>query len=281
MPSVAVDRDVRTAAIVLAGGRSKRMGTPKATLEWHGSTLVRHVAGIVARAVDGPVVVVRAAGQPLPPLPARVEIVDDAEDDRGPVQGIASGLDAIGDRAHAVYVSAVDAPLLHPAFVRHVLRSLRAGDDVALPRLDGFAQPLAAAYRATIAPHLHAQLRRDRRVTRSLFALPAVHVRELDEHALRADPVLAALDPGLRSLLNLNEPGEYEAWRERPAPRVTVQLDGGSPPRQVAAATLAQAAAAVGVALTARPLATLADGRAIGDPLEPLVAGDVLTFRSA
>jgi molybdenum cofactor guanylyltransferase len=276
MPSV--DSAARTAAIVLAGGRSRRMGTPKAALEWHGSTLVRHVAGLVARAVDGPVVVVRAAGQPLPPLPASVEIVDDAEDDRGPVQGIASGLDAIGDRAHAVYVSAVDAPLLHPAFVRHVLHSLCAGDDVALPRLDGFVQPLASAYRTTIVPHLHAQLRRDRCDTRSLFALPGVRVRELGEHALRADPVLAALDPDLHSLRNVNAPDEYEAWRARPAPPVTVRLGAASRPRQVAAATLAQAAAAVGVAPTADIRATLADGRAIRDPLEPLVAGDVLTF---
>ena len=37
-----------TAGIVLAGGRSSRMGTPKAALEWHGSTLLRRTVGIVA-----------------------------------------------------------------------------------------------------------------------------------------------------------------------------------------------------------------------------------------
>ncbi|MEA2301885.1 MAG: molybdenum cofactor guanylyltransferase, partial [Solirubrobacteraceae bacterium] len=46
----------RTAGIVLAGGRSSRMGAPKACLEWHGSTLVRRVAGILGRTLDGPVV---------------------------------------------------------------------------------------------------------------------------------------------------------------------------------------------------------------------------------
>ena len=35
----------RAAGIVLAGGRSSRMGTPKAALEWHGSTLLRRVVG--------------------------------------------------------------------------------------------------------------------------------------------------------------------------------------------------------------------------------------------
>ncbi|MEA2226533.1 MAG: molybdenum cofactor guanylyltransferase [Solirubrobacteraceae bacterium] len=70
--------DPHAAGIVLAGGRSSRMGSPKAALEWHGSTLLRRVVGIVGRGVDGPVVVVRAPGQELPPLPEGVEIVEDA-----------------------------------------------------------------------------------------------------------------------------------------------------------------------------------------------------------
>ncbi|HEV2753369.1 MAG TPA: NTP transferase domain-containing protein, partial [Solirubrobacteraceae bacterium] len=68
----------RIAGIVLAGGRSTRMGAAKAALEWHGSTLLRRVAGLVARGVDGPVVVVRAPGQALPALPATIELADDA-----------------------------------------------------------------------------------------------------------------------------------------------------------------------------------------------------------
>ena len=38
-----------SAGVVLAGGRSSRMGTPKASLEWHGSTLLRRTVGILAR----------------------------------------------------------------------------------------------------------------------------------------------------------------------------------------------------------------------------------------
>ena len=41
------------AGIVLAGGRSSRMGTPKAWLDWHGSTLLRRVCGLVARGAEG------------------------------------------------------------------------------------------------------------------------------------------------------------------------------------------------------------------------------------
>src|SRR5216683_493047 len=146
-----------SAGIVLAGGRSSRMGTPKAALEWHGSTLLRRTAGILARVTDGPVLVVRAPGQELP-----------------------------------------------------------------LAR--GYPQPLAAAYRVTLAP-VAARLVAQQRL-RPAFLFEECQVTRLDEAALRADPVLAALDPGLDSVVNVNEPDDYRTAREKPAPPITIQRLG-------------------------------------------------------
>src|ERR1700731_334019 len=84
-----------SAGIVLAGGRSSRMGTPKAALEWHGSTLLHRTVSIVARATSGPVVVVRAPGQELPPLPPDIEVITDPREGKGPLQGLAAGLGAL------------------------------------------------------------------------------------------------------------------------------------------------------------------------------------------
>ena len=251
------------------------MGSPKASLEWHGSTLLYRAAGLACRTVDGPVVVVRAHGQDLPALPVGVEIAEDERDDRGPLQGIAAGVAAIGERAAVVFVSGVDLPLLHPALVRHVLRSLRPDDDVALPHAHGFAQPLAAAYRTSIAPRLHELIAHDRLGTRDLFA--TLRVRELDEAALLADPGVARLDPALDSLLNLNEPREYEAARARPAPLISITTPCGAP-RTVRAATLVEAAAAAGVTAAH---AIVAGHGTIADPHWPLVAGDSLQFLAA
>jgi molybdopterin-guanine dinucleotide biosynthesis protein A len=250
----------RSAAIVLAGGRSTRMGEPKALLDWHGSTLVRRAVGLVARAVDGPVVVVRAARQALPALPPGTELADDARDARGPLQGMAAGLQAIGARADVVFVTGVDAPLLHPALVRHVVASLGPDDDVALPWAGGVAQPLAAAYRtATVGPLVDALLAEDSLGTRPLMG--RCRVRDLDEAALLADPAVAAHDPDLESLVNVNEPDEYAAALARPEPLVTVVGRG-----PIRAATLA--GAGVGAAVI--------DGRSTSDPQEPLAAGDEL-----
>ncbi len=128
------------------------MGTPKAALEWHGSTLLRRTVGIIARATGGPVVVVRAPGQDLPPLPPQTEVVDDPREGLGPVQGLAAGLAALTGRAEAAFVSSTDMPFLHPAFVRRVLRAVQDGADVGLPVARGYPQPLAASYRVTLAP---------------------------------------------------------------------------------------------------------------------------------
>src|SRR5262249_42299083 len=111
-------------------------------------------------------------------------------------------------------------------------------------------------------------------------------MRRLDEATLRADPVLAALDPNLDSVVNLNEPADYQAARARPAPEGTVQrfgtlADGHRGPHPVHAATVAGAAAATGLALDGHVGAGLNGERISGDGERPLAAGDTGFFLSA
>src|SRR4051794_18293294 len=275
------------AGIVLAGGRSSRMGTPKAALEWHGSTLLRRVCGIVGRAVDGPVVVVRAPGQELPRLPDGIEVVEDAHEGRGPLQGLAAGLAAVGDRARAAYASSTDVPLLHPRFVTCVLAALDDDVDVVLPHVGGFPQPLAAAYRPALLGTVERLIAEDR--MRPAFLFEACRVRRLDADALLADPALAALDPGLESVLNLNEPADYDAARRRLAPEVTVQRfgalrragNGVASPALLRAATLGEAAAASGLTLDEHVVAALNGDQITRDPEAPLATGDTVSFLAA
>jgi molybdopterin-guanine dinucleotide biosynthesis protein A len=158
---------------------------------------------------------VGAPGQELPALPAGVVLAEDAREGRGPLEGMAAGLRALAGRADLVYVSPTDVPLLRAAFVRRVVSALDEEVDAAVPRVRGHAHPLAAAYRATVLPSLEALLAADRLSMSSL--LETVRVRWLDAGWLLADPALAAADPKLDSLLNLNRPADYEAARRAPA----------------------------------------------------------------
>lgn len=214
--------DRASAGVVLAGGRSSRMGADKAGLTWGDTTLLGHVLQVLATAVGGPLVVVGAADRPAPWTPTdlgeRVVVVRDPVADRGPLQGIATGLEA----AHAAgavlaVVTSVDLPHLHPAFARAVLAHLDrdpADDnrtDVALPHLDGHPQPLAAAYRTALGARASALLADGHSRPAALFARS--RVRELDAATLLADPDLAAADPSLRSVRGVNTPEEYRAAR--------------------------------------------------------------------
>jgi molybdopterin-guanine dinucleotide biosynthesis protein A len=276
---------IASAGIVLAGGRSSRMGSPKAALEWHGSTLLRRVTGIVARSVDGPVVVVSAPGQSLPALDRAVEVVADEREGRGPLQGLAAGLAAVADRAAVAYVSSTDVPLLHPAFIRRVLGALDDEVDVVLPEVGGYRQPLSAAYRTGLVSTVEELIAADR--MRPAFLFERSRVRHLGEADLLRNGALARLDPELASVSNLNERSDYERAHALPAPEIQVEKFGplatgsGSRRKTVHAWSLGAAAAAVDVALAEHVVAALNGDQITRDPEQPLVAGDTVAFMVA
>ena len=281
---------VAVAGVVLAGGASRRMGTPKASLEWHGSTLLRRVVGLVGRAVDGPMIVVAASGQALPELPPDAIVRADPREGLGPLQGLAVGLAAAaGIGVPAAVVCPTDVPLLHPAVLRRVVAHLRDGVDVALPVVDGRAEPLLAAYRTSLAPSVETWLAAgERRLGVVADRARAARVTMAD---LLADPAVRAGDPQLRSLHNVNDSGAYRVARARPAPTVTV--DGPAGTHVVRAATVAAAVAAAhasdddtvaqfdGATVTgghvSGDVVVQLDGRTVTDGATPLVDGDVVT----
>jgi molybdopterin-guanine dinucleotide biosynthesis protein A len=177
------------------------MGRPKAMLPFGPERMLERVVRLVGEAVE-PVVVVAAAAQELPDLAPTVQVVRDRRPDRGPLEGLAAGLRAHGDRSDAVFVTACDVPLLVPALIRRMI-DLVAGFDAAVPHVDGFDEPLAAVYRTSVLEHVEALLAADRR--RPAYLFDRVRTRRVTAEEL------ADVDPGLRSLANVNSPEEYRA----------------------------------------------------------------------
>ncbi|TVR37142.1 MAG: molybdenum cofactor guanylyltransferase [Nitriliruptor sp.] len=274
--------------IVLVGGRSSRMGAPKAGLEWHGSTLLRRTVGVLRRAVDGPVIIVRAPDQAVPETPDDVLIVDDDQEGLGPLQGLAVGLEAAAAHGEVAFVCSTDLPFLHPAYIRRILAGFDEDTDVVLPMVHGHRQPLAAGYRTSLAAEVQRLLADGARKPAMLFEV--VRTRRLDEDALLSDPVLAAADPALRSVLNINDPDDYARARAAAPPTVDVRCFGtlarsggydGHDGRPVAAATLEGAARAVGISLDQHVVAALNGDRITRDGHTPLMDGDRVSLLSA
>jgi molybdopterin-guanine dinucleotide biosynthesis protein A len=155
------------------------------------------------------VVVVAAVGQDVPPLPEGIEIVRDAVSGRGPLQGIAAGLDALAGRVEAAFVSSTDAPFLHPALIRRLVALRGDAYDIVAPRAQGHYHPLAAVYGVAARAEIAALLAADR--LRPFFLFERLRTRFADEALLLEDAELLAADPALRSLRNVNTPEEYAA----------------------------------------------------------------------
>ena len=192
--------------VVLAGGRSARMGRPKALLPFDGEPLIVHIVEAL-RPSFAETIVVAAAAQEIPPVSAVV--VRDDISYQGPVGGLYYGLRATS--ADLSFVTACDSPFLNPRLIGQLLDAA-TGYDAVVPTWGGHAQPLHAAYRRTVLPVLEEQLARGE--LRLLSLLDKVHTRWVDDGAIRT------VDPHGRSFFSINTPAEYEqavarwdAWR--------------------------------------------------------------------
>jgi len=188
-------------AVVLCGGESRRMGQPKAWLEFGPERLLERVVRLVGT-VARPIVVVAAPGQDLPALPENVSIVRDEVSGRGPLQGLAAGFRALGEEVDLVYATGTDVPFLEPRWIAQL--ALLIGDaDLAIPSIGDYYHPLAALYRRrAVLPAIEALLTQGR--MRPLFLVEAVKTRVVVEDEMRA------VDPKLGTLRNLNHPEEYQ-----------------------------------------------------------------------
>jgi molybdopterin-guanine dinucleotide biosynthesis protein A len=139
-----------TSGVIVAGGRSVRMGeTEKALVEIAGTPLARRVADRLSAAVDRLVVNCRADQRDgieaaLSGIDPEPRFAIDPDPDRGPVAGIATGLRAVETEYAAVV--AVDMPFLDPALLSYLFERAE-GHDAAVPRPGEWFEPLHAVYR--------------------------------------------------------------------------------------------------------------------------------------
>ena len=191
-------------AIILAGGRSSRMGQAKALLPFDGEPLITHIVRSL-KDIFADVVVVLAPGQDVPVLP--VTFVRDEVAYQGPVSGIYHGLKAA--KSDVSFVGSCDVPFLNRTLISYLCSQI-CDHDVVVPYWEGRYQPLFAIYRKDVTSYLHAQLQRGE--LRPIFLFDKVRTRKIEEEEIRR------FDPEGLSFLNMNTPEDYEAalqrWRQ-------------------------------------------------------------------
>lgn len=199
-------------AIVLAGGRSRRMKADKAGLDVGGRTLLEHVLAQITPLFDE-VLVSLSPKQPLPVSPnaprdrsagpgttgpgkeSAFRVVRDEVEGLGPLGGLLAGLKAA--RSDAGLVVACDIPEIDLELVRELARTACWSEITVPVGPSGLHEPLFAVYRKSVIPAIEALLAAGERSLLPLFERCRTAVVQFEEAG---------------RIRNLNTREDYEAY---------------------------------------------------------------------
>jgi molybdopterin-guanine dinucleotide biosynthesis protein A len=184
-------------AIVLCGGASKRMGSPKALLRVGGVPLLSRVCTSLAGMVTQ-IVVVSAPDQELPQLPDKTTVVEDAVPHGGPLSGVSRGFEALKETGGFTFVCGCDYPFLTEGFLLGLLDKVRREDVVAVA--SDRPQPLCAWYRTQVLANASVLIERGEK--RLSLLLKDLDLREVAVDEMQGVDVE-------RVTFSINTPDEY------------------------------------------------------------------------
>jgi molybdenum cofactor guanylyltransferase len=128
-------------AVLLAGGKSRRMGRDKASITFRSKPLWKNQLELLRR-LEFKEIVVSARSDP-PWRPADVEFVPDKQPSRGPLSGIAAALSRT--KSDYLFALAIDTPFMTEAYLRSLCARIGNGRGV-VPMIEDRAEPLVAIY---------------------------------------------------------------------------------------------------------------------------------------
>jgi molybdopterin-guanine dinucleotide biosynthesis protein A len=197
-----MEQVVDVTGVVLAGGKSRRMGEDKRFLTVGGATLLERSLAVMTQ-IFPEVLVVTAQDSSL--LEAEgCRVCHDLVPDCGSLGGLYTGLALAAESR--IFVVACDMPFLNQDMIRWFLkRDDRA--DVVMGRLPTGLQPLHAVYGKRALPIFERMVKERRLKIQDVISEPALKIT-LVEPSEWAD-----IDPLSRSFQNVNTPADLETAR--------------------------------------------------------------------
>jgi len=139
--------------VVLAGGKSSRMGCEKALLTLDGDTFLARVIRTLQEIFESVIVIVDRPDR-FPPLD--VPVYADIFKNCGPLGGIHVALTVA--KTNTLFVASCDIPLLTPAVISSIIKNPLQGD-VVVASTFGHVQPLCGCYARSCLPALESHLK--------------------------------------------------------------------------------------------------------------------------
>lgn len=165
---------------VLAGGASSRMGRDKASLPYHGTTLLEHIAEAVREAAGNVAIIGHLRGV----FASKTPVFRDKTPGLGPLGGLFTALSVTETDWNLVV--ACDMPGITPDQLRILLKKaeISSSDCVAAVSPDGLIEPLCAVYHRRCLPVVARAIRDKQLKMGDLLARLSVCAQPLDPAAL-------------------------------------------------------------------------------------------------
>lgn len=177
-------------AIILAGGKSSRMGQDKAFIKVEGQFLIKRQIALLKKIFKNIIIV---TNQPAKFKFKGIKVVQDIIKGCGPLSGIHAGLKASGSNYN--FVIACDMPFISEPLIRYMLKE-KKGYDVVIPRIRDKFHPLFGIYSKNCVSVIEERLRRGRFNVSGIF-------KKLKSRFIPENKI-AGFDPDGRALMNLN-----------------------------------------------------------------------------
>ena len=182
--------------IIMAGGKSSRMGTDKSFVPLLGKPMIEHVLDAVIGLADQQILI---TNKPADYAYLNLPMYGDIYPDNGPLGGFHSAL------YHAatpyILVVACDMPWLNWPLLEYMI-SIRETADIIVPRWEKYPEPLHAIYSQRCLEPITANLESGLLKLTTFFG--RVTVNYLDRETI------ARYDPSGQSFRNVNTPEELE-----------------------------------------------------------------------
>lgn len=186
-------------AILLAGGKSRRMGQDKRNLLISGKSLFNHALHVLESVFSEIIIVVATISSVVHKMEHRV--VTDLIPDKGSAGGLYTGLTYSSNPQ--VFAVACDMPFLNPAVIKKVC-SLSYSTDVTMVKLSNGLHPMHSVYSKQCLPVLRRMINADQLRIQDLLLQKDLKTKILGQE------VVQEIDPQFKSFLNVNTPADLE-----------------------------------------------------------------------
>ena len=149
--------------VILAGGKSTRMGTDKALLSLHNKKVVEHIIEEMKNITPDIIII---SNQPELYESYGYPIYKDRYKDKGPLAGLETAFYHMkGDIA---VITPCDTPFIQHAIYEDLLRNIQPYDAV-VPKYNGRLHPLAGVYRRSVHPFIETCIQNNQLQVKSFF----------------------------------------------------------------------------------------------------------------